>query len=382
MDNFDLIKYLAKNPLLQEAITNKFAYSDGDNLVFSDEKPEDFDSIKIPNSPFLFVYANDESVDFIAAKTKDEFVNKVNDEYHGEIEGDTDEMYDEILDIANDSYISGDSNNVEVVIDNGKVVAQGGSVSGLGSTKTSAKNDPQAIFDKWVASGMRKQLVFDPGYFDKWTLNGVLPDNLKVKSGRIYIGAPIDRLPENLEIKQLALGRRADGCIIPSSAKIDQLISYAKVIFEEGCSIKTLTLERRPYNSEEISKIKDLKNLGLTTIPGLTTMPTVNGHLEVNYANDLTSLGENRSLESLQLRELPKLTELPNNLTIKGDLIIEFCPDLTIPSDIKIGGDLVFRGEEFEQGKAMVPDGIKIGGEIREKGPYDYFDRKVGIEEN
>ena len=76
----------------------------------------------LPSSPYLFIYANDESLNILDASNKEEFVYLIDDEFHGGLEGDIDTMFAEILSLADDSSISGDSQFQQIVIENGKVV--------------------------------------------------------------------------------------------------------------------------------------------------------------------------------------------------------------------------------------------------------------------
>jgi hypothetical protein len=79
--------------------------------------------IELPNySPYLFIFANDESIYFIDANNKEEFVEIVSTEFH-DLEGNTDEVFQRILDIANDSEIDGDSGYAQVVIEKNKIIA-------------------------------------------------------------------------------------------------------------------------------------------------------------------------------------------------------------------------------------------------------------------
>lgn len=151
MDNFDLRKFLAEGKLFEEAAGYSYASCDGDRIELWDEgslndyisgmAEDDYDGnkeaamkymeeenmlTKLPNSPYLFIYANDERLDYLSEDSKEEFVNEVNEAYHGTLEGDVDTMFTQILDYANDSYIQGDSEDQQVVIENGKVV--GGNV--------------------------------------------------------------------------------------------------------------------------------------------------------------------------------------------------------------------------------------------------------------
>ena len=157
MNNFDLRKYLAEGRLLKEAESKVYKYAflfDGEELsVFTQEEfdnyvsdmaEDDFDGDKgevikwmnggyyrnilkkLPNKPYLFIFANDEDLDFLSANNKEEFTEIVNDEFHGDLEGDTDEMFNEICRLADGSSIEGDSVKVQIVIENGQIVAQGG----------------------------------------------------------------------------------------------------------------------------------------------------------------------------------------------------------------------------------------------------------------
>lgn len=147
MNNFDLIKYLAEGRLFEEAAGYDYASCDGEtielwskeslNSYISDMAEDEYEGnkeaavrymkseqmlTKLPNSPYLFIYANDESLDILDASNKEEFVELVNKEFHGELEGDVDAMFAKILSLANDSSISGDSQFQQIVIENGKVV--------------------------------------------------------------------------------------------------------------------------------------------------------------------------------------------------------------------------------------------------------------------
>lgn len=155
-DNFDLRKYLAEGRLLKEAEAKVYKYAflyNGEELsVFTQEEfdnyvsgmaEDDFKGDKektikwmrntykrnglaeLPNKPYLFIFASDEDLDFISADSKEELTKKVGTEFH-ELEGDTDEMWSEILQYADESYIDGDSGFAQVVIENGQIVAQGG----------------------------------------------------------------------------------------------------------------------------------------------------------------------------------------------------------------------------------------------------------------
>jgi hypothetical protein len=147
MDNFDLRKYLAEGKLFEEAAGYNYASCDGDTIKLwskeslngfvSDMAEDEYDGNKksavgymkneqmltmLPNSPYLFIYANDESLDILDASNKEEFVTLINDKFHGELEGDVDAMFAKILSLADDSSISGDSQFQQIVIENGKVV--------------------------------------------------------------------------------------------------------------------------------------------------------------------------------------------------------------------------------------------------------------------
>ena len=148
MDNFDLRKFLAEGKLFEEAAGYTYASCDGDSIELWDEgslndyvsdiAEDDYSGnkeaameymeeekmlTKLPNSPYLFIYANDERLDYISEDSKEEFVNEVDEAYHGTLEGlDVDEAFAKILDYADDSYIEGDSSDQQVVIENGKVV--------------------------------------------------------------------------------------------------------------------------------------------------------------------------------------------------------------------------------------------------------------------
>lgn len=147
MENFDLRKYLAEGRLLKESAG--YVYASCDREALSIWTQEEFDTYvediaegdgtskeealeylkdeqmltKLPNSPYLLVYADDESLDFISANTKEEFVNEVNDNsFDGQLEGEVDAMFAEICSIADDSSIDGDSAAQQIVIENGKIV--------------------------------------------------------------------------------------------------------------------------------------------------------------------------------------------------------------------------------------------------------------------
>ena len=147
MDNFDLKKYLAEGRLYEETAGYAYASNSGDRIELwseedfndyvSDIAEDDYDGNKeaamdymknenmltrLPSSSYLFVYANDERLNFFDANTKEEFVELINEEYHGGLEGDVDAMFAKILEYADNSYIDGDSSDQQVVIENGKVV--------------------------------------------------------------------------------------------------------------------------------------------------------------------------------------------------------------------------------------------------------------------
>ena len=147
MENFELRKYLAEGRLFEEAAGYDYASCDGETIeLWSKESlnshinnmaEDEYDGNKeaamgymkneqmltmLPNSPYLFIYANDESLDILDASNKEEFVTLINDEFHGELEGDVDAMFAKILSLADDSSISGDSQFQQIVIENGKVV--------------------------------------------------------------------------------------------------------------------------------------------------------------------------------------------------------------------------------------------------------------------
>ena len=147
MDNFDLKKYLAEGRLFEEATGYTYASNSGDRIeLWSEESLNDYVSdiaeddysgnkeaameymknenmlTRLPSSPYLFIYGNNESLDFFDANTKEEFVELINEEYHGGLEGDVDAMFAKILEYADNSYIDGDSSSQQIVIENGKVV--------------------------------------------------------------------------------------------------------------------------------------------------------------------------------------------------------------------------------------------------------------------
>ena len=147
MDNFDLRKYLAEGKLYEETAGYTYASCDGDTIKLwskvslndfvSDMAEDEYDGNKeaamgymkneqmltmLPSSPYLFIYANDESLDILDASNKEEFVTLIDDEFHGGLEGDVDAMFAKILSLADDSSISGDSQFQQVVIENGKVI--------------------------------------------------------------------------------------------------------------------------------------------------------------------------------------------------------------------------------------------------------------------
>jgi len=151
MSNFDLKKYLAEGRLLKEVEAKSYKYAflyNGETLsVYTQEEfdnyvsdiAQDYDGDKakaiewmnegdrnvlreLPNKPYLFIFANDEDLSFITANNKEEFVEVVNNDFHGMLEGDTDEMWNEICRLADESYIDGDSYPVQIVIENGKIV--------------------------------------------------------------------------------------------------------------------------------------------------------------------------------------------------------------------------------------------------------------------
>ena len=154
MDNFNLKKYLAEGRLLKEVGVKSYKYAflyNGETLsVFTQEEfdnyvsdiAQNYDGDKakaiewmnegyrnilreLPNKPYLFIFANDEDLGFITANNKEEFVEVINNDFHGILEGDTDEMFNEILRFADESSIDGDSAYVQIVIENGQIVAQG-----------------------------------------------------------------------------------------------------------------------------------------------------------------------------------------------------------------------------------------------------------------
>jgi hypothetical protein len=147
MKNFDLTKYLAEGRLFEAAAGYAYASCDGDSIelftkesldsFISDMAEDEYDGdkkaavgymknenmlTKLPSSSYLFVYANDERLDILDANSKEEFVNLVNEEYHGELEGDIDAMFAKILSLADGSSIEGDSADQQIVIENGKVI--------------------------------------------------------------------------------------------------------------------------------------------------------------------------------------------------------------------------------------------------------------------
>jgi len=147
MNNFDLKKYLAEGRLFEEAAGYDYASCDGETIeLWSKESlnshinnmaEDEYDGnkeaalgymknenmlTKLPSLSYLFVYANNESLDVLDANTKEEFVELVNKEFHGELEGDVDAMFEKIISLANDSSIDGDSSFQQIVIENGKVV--------------------------------------------------------------------------------------------------------------------------------------------------------------------------------------------------------------------------------------------------------------------
>ena len=147
MDNFDLRKFLAEGRLYEEAAGYNYASCDGDDIKLwskeslndfvSDMAEDEYDGDKksameymkneqmltmLPSSPYLFIYANDESLDILDASNKEEFVTLIDDEFHGGLEGDVDAMFAKILSLADDSSISGDSQFQQIVIENGKVI--------------------------------------------------------------------------------------------------------------------------------------------------------------------------------------------------------------------------------------------------------------------
>jgi len=95
---------------------------DGNKEGVIDWMKNDNELVELPNSPYLFIFANDESIDFIDANNKEEFVEIISTEFHL-LEGNPDEVFQVILDIANDSEIDGDSGYAQVVIENNKIIA-------------------------------------------------------------------------------------------------------------------------------------------------------------------------------------------------------------------------------------------------------------------
>ena len=98
---------------------------DGNKEDVIDSMKNDNVLVELPNSPYLFIFASDASIDFIDANNKEEFVEIINaDFFDEELEGNTtDEVFQEILDIANDSEIDGDSGYAYVVIEKNKIIA-------------------------------------------------------------------------------------------------------------------------------------------------------------------------------------------------------------------------------------------------------------------
>ena len=140
-------KDLGEGKLHEEAAGYDYASCDGEtielwskeslNSYISDMAKDEYDGnkksavgymkseqmlTKLPNSPYLFIYANDESLDILDASNKEEFVTLIDDEFHGGLEGDVDAMFAKILSLADDSSISGDSQFQQIVIENGKVI--------------------------------------------------------------------------------------------------------------------------------------------------------------------------------------------------------------------------------------------------------------------
>jgi hypothetical protein len=95
---------------------------DGNKEGVIDWMKNDNELVELPNSPYLFIFANDESIDFIDANNKEEFVEIISTEFHL-LEGNPDEVFQVILDIANDSEIDGDSGYAQVVIETNKIIA-------------------------------------------------------------------------------------------------------------------------------------------------------------------------------------------------------------------------------------------------------------------
>jgi hypothetical protein len=95
---------------------------DGNKEDVIDSMKNDNVLVELPNSPYLFIFADDESIDFIDANNKEEFVEIISTEFHI-LEGNPDEVFQVILDIANDSEIDGDSGYAQVVIEKNKIIA-------------------------------------------------------------------------------------------------------------------------------------------------------------------------------------------------------------------------------------------------------------------
>jgi hypothetical protein len=95
---------------------------DGNKEGVIDWMENDNELVELPNSPYLFIFANDESIGFIDANNKEEFAEIISTEFHL-LEGNPDEVFQVILDIANDSEIDGDSGYAQVVIENNKIIA-------------------------------------------------------------------------------------------------------------------------------------------------------------------------------------------------------------------------------------------------------------------
>jgi len=152
-DNFDYKKYLAEGRLFENT---GYVYASSDkkdlsvwtqkefNTYVGEIADDDYDGnkskalnwikneqnlTKLPNSPYLFVFADNKELDFIAANTKEEFVDKVDEEYYGELKDSNesvDVLFGKIKFRADDSS-RGFRPDTLIVIEKGKIV--GGNVS-------------------------------------------------------------------------------------------------------------------------------------------------------------------------------------------------------------------------------------------------------------
>jgi len=285
MDHFDLRKYLAEGRLYEENDPYKYAFLyDGEELnIFTQQDFDDYveemaeddfdgnkkdvikwmknDNIleKLPNKPYLFIFANDESIDYLVANTKEEFIEILNSDYFEDFsedsfEGDSDEMFQQMLNHANNSEISGDSGFAEVVIENGKIIAGPSDVTGISkkSVNTRSKKsvntrrDGEVMLDVYLRQIYRGELSPQADLDLSNTIIKDIPAGMEV-GGNLYI--------DNTDIKELPWGLSTlfvQGNLSASNSKVTTVSKKIKV---GGDLNLTNTPFSKKYSKEEIRQM-------------------------------------------------------------------------------------------------------------------------------